>query len=188
MIIHLLVNKLVKNIVADTASSQLCKVNSCNKQQQATTPSAIAMDAIKVTTNRNGGDWCHHREASKLLQNKPLERDEKRPWQSDSKPQAALPTSATRTLWERREHHNNFHPAMTTTIVISASIAVTPVRQDKQEALPWQEASSRLGKCMPLISYNASVRIKENKNANNNDKTMFKKWRYQQPPPWQSPS
>ena len=90
MIIHLLVNKLVKNIVADTASSQLCKVNSCNKQQQATTPSAIAMDAIKVTTNHNGGDWCHHCEASKLLQNKPLECDEKRPWQSATEATSGL--------------------------------------------------------------------------------------------------
>jgi hypothetical protein len=34
------------------------------------------MDVIKVTTNRDGRDQCHHREASKLLQNKPLERKE----------------------------------------------------------------------------------------------------------------
>ncbi len=34
------------------------------------------MDAIKVTTNRDGRDRCHHREASKLTRHKPLERKE----------------------------------------------------------------------------------------------------------------
>ena len=63
--IPLLVNKLVKNIAADATLSQLCIVDSHDKQQQATTPSAITMDAIKVTTNRNERNQCHHREASK---------------------------------------------------------------------------------------------------------------------------
>jgi hypothetical protein len=34
------------------------------------------MDLIKVTTNCNGRDQCHHREASKLLRNEPLKREE----------------------------------------------------------------------------------------------------------------
>ncbi len=34
------------------------------------------MDAVKVTTNRDGRNQCHHREASKLLQNEPLEHKE----------------------------------------------------------------------------------------------------------------
>ena len=46
----------------------------------------------------------------------------------------------------------------------SGVIAATPVRRNKQEALPRQEASSRSGKYMPLISYDAIVRINENKN------------------------
>ena len=94
---------------------------------------------------------------------------------SVSKPQAASSTSATRTLWECCEHHNDTHPATTTTIVIAASIAATPVRRDKQEALPRQEALSRSVKCMPLNSYNASIRINENKNANSNNK-IYKKF------------
>ena len=97
-----------------------------------------------------------------------------RPRWSALEPQAALPTSATRMLWGHCEHHNNTHPATTTTIIIAASIAATHVRRDKQEALPQQEASSRSGKCMPLISYDTSIGINENKNANNNNKTMLK--------------
>jgi hypothetical protein len=57
------------------ASSQLCIVDRHDKQQQATTPSPIAMDAIKVITNCNGRNQCHHCEASKLLQNEPLKFD-----------------------------------------------------------------------------------------------------------------
>jgi hypothetical protein len=34
------------------------------------------MDAIKVTTNRNGRNQCHHREAPKHSRHKPLEREE----------------------------------------------------------------------------------------------------------------
>jgi hypothetical protein len=34
------------------------------------------MDLIKVTTNHDGRDQCHHGEASKLLQNEPLECEE----------------------------------------------------------------------------------------------------------------
>jgi hypothetical protein len=49
-----------------------------------------------------------------------------------------------------------------TIIVAGASIAATPVRRNKQEAIPQQEASSRLGKIKPLISYNASGRINKN--------------------------
>ena len=139
------------------------------------TPSPTTMDAIKVTTNCNERDWCHHREASKTFAKQAPWTRRGRPWQSASKPQAALPTSATRTSWGPCEHHNNTHLAMTTTIVIAGSIAATPVCRNKQEALCWQEASSRSGKCMPLISYNASVGINENKNANNNDKNYAKK-------------
>jgi hypothetical protein len=46
----------------------------------------------------------------------------------------------------------------------SGIIAATPVPRNKQEALPRQEDSSRSGKYMPLISYDAIVRINENKN------------------------
>jgi hypothetical protein len=42
------------------------------------------------------------------------------------------------------------------------SIAATPVRRNKQKAIPQQEASSRLGKIKPLISYDASVGINKN--------------------------
>jgi hypothetical protein len=34
------------------------------------------MDAIKVTTTHDGRNRCHHREASKLLRNEPLKREE----------------------------------------------------------------------------------------------------------------
>jgi hypothetical protein len=46
----------------------------------------------------------------------------------------------------------------------SGVIAATPVRRNKQEALPQQEASSRSGKYMSLIFYDAIVRINKNKN------------------------
>jgi hypothetical protein len=45
----------------------------------------------------------------------------------------------------------------------SGIIAATPVLRNKQEALPRQEDLSRLGKCMPLISYDASVGIDKKK-------------------------
>ena len=74
--IPLSVNKLVKQIAVDATSSQLYIVDSHDKQRQAMTPSAVAMDTIKVITNRNGRNQCHHHEASTLLQNKPPERNE----------------------------------------------------------------------------------------------------------------
>ena len=43
-----------------------------------------------------------------------------------------------------------------------ASIAATPVRRNRQEAIPRQEASNRSGKIKPLISYDASVGIDKN--------------------------
>jgi hypothetical protein len=53
---------------------------------------------------------------------------------------------------------------VTTIIVAGASIAATPVRQNKQTGLSRQEASSISSKYMPPISYNAIVKIHENKN------------------------
>jgi hypothetical protein len=49
-----------------------------------------------------------------------------------------------------------------TIIIAGASIAATPVRRNKQEAIPRQEATSRLGKIKPLISYDGSVGINKN--------------------------
>ena len=51
-------------------------MHSHDKWQQATMPSPIAMDAFKVTINCNGCNRCHHRGASKHLQNKPLKSNE----------------------------------------------------------------------------------------------------------------
>jgi len=67
----------------------------------------------------------------------------------------------TRALGERREYHDETHLA-TTIIVAGASIAATPVRRNRQEAIPRQEASNRSGKIKPLISYDASVGIDKN--------------------------
>ena len=57
------------------------------------------MDAIKVITNPNGRDQYHHREASKLLQNKPLKRKEE--GQGDQLRSHRRPRQRTRQ--ERRE-------------------------------------------------------------------------------------
>jgi hypothetical protein len=94
------------------------------------------MDTIKVTTNRDGRDCCHHREAPKLLQNKPLEHDKEgcgNQLQSHKRP-------CQQARQERREgvvHHKDTHPPMTTTIVVEASIVATQATNSnrRQEAL-----------------------------------------------------
>ncbi len=63
-----------------------------------------------------------------------------------------------RTRQERREYHNKTHLA-TMIIITGASIAATTVHRNKEEDISRQEASSRLGKIQPLISYDASVGI-----------------------------
>ena len=91
-----------------------------------------------------------------------------KPWHhSASMPQGSLADERDKSvvrasLVSRRNasRNDNYHR--------SGVIAANPVRQNKQEALPGQEASSRSGKYMPLISYDASIGI--NKKAKTSSK------------------
>ncbi len=87
----------------------------------------------------------------------------------------SLPTNTTRELWGHPEYHGKTHLA-TTIIVAGASIAAMPVRWNKQEDIPWQEASSRSGKIKPLISYKASVGSDKNDQQKQAAKTAQPPW------------
>jgi hypothetical protein len=126
----------------------------------------IATSAIDVVLNKR----CQS------LQGKHLARDEG--GHGNNPPRchkAALPMNTTRASWERCEHHHKTYVAKTI-IVAGVSIAATPVRQNKQEDIPWQEASSRSGKIKPLISYDASVGIDKNDQQKQAAKTAQPPW------------
>ncbi len=96
----------------------------CNHQSRwaRSKPSLIAMDAINAIIVKRQS--AH--ETSVLL----MQWGE--PWQSHK---AALPTNATKALWEHCEYHNDTHPA-TTIIIKGASIAATQAQQTQQTGGP----------------------------------------------------
>ncbi len=118
--------------------------------------------------------WHHHRRSRRALLTSFSTRDAKALWgkhlerkeggHGDNLPwchKAALLTNTTRASWERCEYNDETHLA-TTIIVAGASIAATPVRWNKQEDIPQQEALNRSGKIKPLIFYDASIGIDKN--------------------------
>ncbi len=119
------------------------------------------MDAIKAITNHDGRDQRHHRETPKRSQDDTLHK-------------AALPTNLTRALWERREYHDDTHPA-TTIIVTGASNAGTQARRmQNKKRHSKQETLGRLGKIMPQISHNE--RGFNNKTYKKDFASKTKKW------------
>ncbi len=85
-------------------------------------PSLIAMDAINAIIVKHQN--THKTSVLLLWQGEP--------WQSHK---AALPTNATKALWERREYHEDNHPA-TTIIIKGASIATMQAQQTQQPGSP----------------------------------------------------
>jgi hypothetical protein len=71
---------------------------SCDKRQQATTTSPIAMGAIKAITNRNRCDQRLHCEVPKRSQEEPLKRNEEGHGNQPQSHKVAWPTNATRAL------------------------------------------------------------------------------------------
>jgi hypothetical protein len=59
-------------------------------------PLPIAMVAINAITNRVERDQCHHCEAPKFSQNKPLKHNKEGCGNQPQSHKAALPTNATR--------------------------------------------------------------------------------------------
>ncbi len=116
---------------------------SCNKWQQATTTSPIAMGATKAITNCYGCDQCLHCDAPKCLHEEPLKCNAEghgdQPWSH----KAALSTNTTRVLWERCEYHDDTHP---TTMIIAAraSIATMHVQWMKTAMFCWPAQESRV--------------------------------------------
>ncbi len=94
----------------------------CQSRWAQSKPSLIAMDAIDAIIVK----YQSAHEMSVLL----MQRGE--PWQSHK---AALPMNATKTLWERREYHDDTHP-VTTIIVKGASIAVMQAQRTQQPGGP----------------------------------------------------
>jgi hypothetical protein len=147
-------------------ASWLGKV-SHNKQQQAMNPSSliavVAIDAVLIERRQSARDT----NTSNATRNKATATNSAFESQGDLADEQDK--SVMRGLWVSRRnslHDDDYRR--------SGVIAATPVHRNKQEALPWQEASSKLGKYMPLISYDAIVRINESKN----------KQQKQAQPPW----
>jgi hypothetical protein len=56
------------------------------------------MDAVKVITDRDERDQCHHCEALKCSRDEPLNRDKESHGNQPQNHKVALPTNATRAL------------------------------------------------------------------------------------------
>jgi hypothetical protein len=113
-------------------------IGSCNKQQQATMTLPITIEAIIAITNHNGCNERHHCERPKCSQDKPLKRNKEGCGNQPQSHKAALPTSATRASWGRREYDNDTH---TPTIIIAAETSITATHvQQMQTAIFCQPA------------------------------------------------
>ncbi len=120
-------------------ASWLGKV-SHDKRRQAITPSPlIVASAINVVLN----------ERCQSLARRTPRRQRGKPWQHSAlMPQGGLADerdkSVMRALWVSRQNSSRDGD-----YCCSGVIAATHMCRNKQEALPWQEVSSRLGKYMP---------------------------------------
>ncbi len=146
---------------------------SCNKRQRATTSNdTIAADRDERKRRRSQQEVPKPRMTNTL--------DATRPWQQTAplSRKAASPTNATRKSWGRHEYHDERRDSSRDDDYChSGVIAATPVPRNKQEALPRQEDSSRSGKYMPLISYDASVGIKKkSKTSSKNNRSRRDTW------------
>ncbi len=117
------------------------------------------MDAIKVTTNRDGCDRCHHREASKLLQNKPLEREEEgqgNQLRSHKRPCQQARQDVVRALWvsqQNSSHDDNYcHRCINRRKTSATNTAMKPGdplngkhQADRANSCPWSHTTQALG-------------------------------------------
>ena len=142
-------------------------------------PSLIMMDTIKAITNRNGHDWCYHREAPKRLWSEPLERNEEGRGDQPRSHKAASPTNATRASWvtqrnssrdvDNRRRCVNRHDASTTNATMKLggkpradqansrlrSLATRASRSTTKRAKKWAASSKKHAAavtCMPRVT------------------------------------
>ncbi len=143
---------------------------------------------LGTVVTSNDKRWHHHRRSGRALLTSFSTRDARASWGKhiehnkgghvDNLPwwhKAASPTNMTRASWGHCEYHDETHLAMTI-IIAGVSIVATPVRWNKQEDIPWQEALSRSGKIKPLISYDASARTDKNNQQTQTAKTAQPPW------------
>ncbi len=164
-------------------------MHSWDKQQQVMTSLPTAMDAIKVTTNCDGHDPCHHRDASKRLTNKPLKCNKE---------------GCGNQLWSRKQPCRQTQQECCGGVVSITTILIPQWQLLSRSSINCLEHKTNNKTCgvllkIPLrciVSQDLSKKHQQARrtcehqwqNFNQQQQKQHQKLRHQRPPPWQLPS